>query len=761
MIYLGEFKDINDSLYTVRIITNGDSTSTTKVVLAETPVTTEIESDSHIYKPCKYSSSTIRILTNDYHFDLYSSKAQQNKVELIDYEGTVKWVGYLTPNLYNMGYESVEEEIELEAIDGLSTLQYIKFSPISGNKSVVSFLDLINYILGKCNCYTRFYVSKEVQKGQFYEPLLDKLVISEQNFYDEDGEPMTLQEVLEEICQYLGFTCIAKGNEVLFLDYDAIKKGMNNYYQYTIGNITTPSTVTLEQTKSIGGDDYTSNGATLSLDNVYNKVIVKDSLYAFEEIIPSLFNKDNIVNITASSDAELSTSTSVKNGAYGQVIGNNGNYTIAFIDKVYNEQKDKYKATCAVGVQYYRNDNYTLYDYTYSIHNTYSYTNTVGLKGAVLAKFFVQKLNKSDSDITKDMENILNGGTTLEKYLAANEISKFDYQDYLVLINPQDGHISNDDAASYPYFSTNVSNASALFGGSNAYILISGTMLFNSTRMGNETYPVPEDCIDPSEGRYHYKSDTMYLLAKLKWGNKYWDGSKWTTTDTTFQIPFSTETKNPRVDATLLKEHQIMNTVTWATGTDKKGYCIKCPSDNIMSGLPELTVYKPMDFMVSETEYIPNFYPTSVMFLKNFSIEAFIGDPTFNDDKETDTEYTNIIDDEYVEELGEIECKICTWDNKAPNYSAVGYKEGSSIYYIDSIYNKATGQYLRAEEHIIYRLVNQYSTPSVKLNLSLTNDINVYAKLTDKWLEGKEFIVDGAEIDWAMNKCQVNLIEKK
>ena len=54
-------------------------------------------------------------------FDIYSATAQQNKVEL--YQGnSLKWVGYTTPNLYTMGYECQIEELEIEAIDGLSTL---------------------------------------------------------------------------------------------------------------------------------------------------------------------------------------------------------------------------------------------------------------------------------------------------------------------------------------------------------------------------------------------------------------------------------------------------------------------------------------------------------------------------------------------------------------------------------------------------------------------------------------------------------------
>ena len=757
MIYKGIFKDINNIEYTIKITTNGDSSSTTNVVLAATPITTEWEtSDSHIYKPAKYSSSTVRILSSDYMFDIYSATAQQNKVELLQGDVT-KWVGYTTPNLYSMGYESDIEELEIETIDGLSTLQYYKYTPIGESKGIVKFIDIIDNLLSKCNCYNSYYISNVSVLNGTTDSLIDKCVISENNFFDEDGDAMTCQEVLEHICQFLGLTCIAIGNSVYFLDYDAIKNDKNTYNKYTIGNTSTFTTVTLSQSKAIEGIDYTNNGGQISLDNVYNKVIVKDSLYTFEDVIPNIFDKDSLTNITANSDSTLSSSNAVNNGAYGEIVSGTDGNTIAFIDKVYNEQKDKYKDTCAVGVQYYKNPNYKLYDYTNTSKTNYNYTDTTKMRGAILGKFFVKKLSKSDSDITNDMEQILAGGTTLEKYLAANEISKFDYNDYLVLIN-NNNHISNDNAVSYPYFETSIDNASSLFGGENAYLLISGSMLFNSTKMGNETYPVPSDCIDPSEGRYHFSSDSMYMLAKLQWGNQYWNGSSWQTNSCTFNIYFSSDETDPRVDACLMKELNIKNTVTWKTGSDKKGYCIKCPSNYLMNGMPKLTVYKPMDFTVKGEG---NYYPTSVMFLKNFSIEAFIGDPTFSNDNETDTEYTNVINEDFVEEMDNIEFKICTWDNKAPNYSAVAYINNNNYIYLDTYKHNGTNQLLRAEEHLIYRLVNQYSTPSTVLSLNLKNDINVYSTVTDKWLPNKVFIVDSMSIDWEMNNTNYKLIEKK
>jgi len=44
-----------------------------------------------------------------------------------------------------MGFVEEREEVEIECIDALSTLQYIKYQ--SDNKNVVTFLDIIRKLL--------------------------------------------------------------------------------------------------------------------------------------------------------------------------------------------------------------------------------------------------------------------------------------------------------------------------------------------------------------------------------------------------------------------------------------------------------------------------------------------------------------------------------------------------------------------------------------------------------------------------------------
>ena len=82
MIYNGYFRDIKDSLYTVRITTENGNVAK-KVTLSDTPFVTEMdESNDTIYTPAKYQTGTIEVVNSDYMFDVYSGKAQGTKVEL-------------------------------------------------------------------------------------------------------------------------------------------------------------------------------------------------------------------------------------------------------------------------------------------------------------------------------------------------------------------------------------------------------------------------------------------------------------------------------------------------------------------------------------------------------------------------------------------------------------------------------------------------------------------------------------------------------
>ena len=779
MIYKGQFKDINDQLYTVKITTEKNGNLTKNITLGGSPFTTEMDSSGDIiYKPAKYQSAKCNIITPDYNFDIYAAKAQSTKIELLDDKNNIQWIGYVEPNLYNMGFVEEREEIEISAIDALSTLQYLKYE--SDYKKIVSFSYIINKILKQCKAYKRFYVSNNTHIST--NPILNDLFISEQNFFDDkkDDETdvdvaWTCKDVLEEICQFLGLTAIADKDTVWFLDYDAIKNKKGTYYKYEIDN-DTPTLVSVFDEVKIDAKDYADSGASLSLDNVYNKVKVVDDLYTFDSVIPDLYKTAK--NITKNSDSLLSSSDNINNGMYGEVVSKGNNNLIVLIDRVQNPQKNNYTKFNAVFVQYYDNPNYIFYKYDVngkditSQVKSLNYTDTKTMYGATIAKFCVKEMQQVIFKNWDEFMDFMTKGKltmSLDDWLINNEFSKVSFQNCILMRNPSQSHISNENLTSYPYFKTNLSDNNSLLGGENTNLVISGSYMYHY--FDEDPYPIPAGQVDISEGRY--AMDETYLVAKVEWGGLFWSGDKskgdngWVSTDTTFQIPYmpnNASRDEKRADATMFRDLKFINTVSWRIGTNEEGYLITLPKNKVMGGLPTLTVYKPYDptyYSAKSGKNKDRYYLHSCVFLKNFQFKAIVSDPTFNNLNDSDTVYTNEINNEYVKELGEIKFKICTWDNKKPNYSSVVYKDSNGFQYVDKVYNDVLGTRCRQEEHLINRICKQYSTESVILQLPLKNNIEIYNLYTNKTINDKLFIVDSLNKDYRYNSVDVKLIEKK
>lgn len=695
----------------------------------------------------------------------------------------LEWTGYVTPNLYDMGFDEYLEEISVECIDALSTLQYIKYTPVTQQKDITSFISIIDHIIKQCNAYKYFYISDNIQSTvSGSESITENLYISEQNFFNEKDEGQTdndvawtCKEVLEEICKFLGVTCIAEGDSVYFIDYDAVKSGRNSYYRYNVDDPTKSKLITISATKKIVASDYSENGATLSLDNIYNKATVKADLYDYDNIFPDFF--DNTKNITVE-DTKLNADDSVYYLAE-YVAGKDP--MITFLNWVGGGQKSG--SINSAFVKYYKSNDVKTYMYDSNGNEVsldkLNYTDTMKINGAVLAKQDVTKLkdetNFLDWKVLKMAINkqITEENKPLDQILQMCGKSTLSFSNYVFMFNNSNNHISNDDILKYPFLTTTVKDTTMFFGGDNAYVVISGELYFHS--MPAYPYKLPADEVDISNGRKKFDENKYYLLCQLQIGNKFWNGDEWKEDNTTtFKLPITkdyTQKGWNRYDHIMYKDWKFQNTVNWRMGLNKAGYVVKIP--HILTGMPTLTIYKPMDFGGETNEYKSIFVA-----LKNFKMESVIGDKTFSGKNEYDTEYTNVIDETYVNELDKIDFKINTWDNKKANYSCVAYRDSTGNFnYVDTLYNRAlqtemigTTRYnnttsqdgaLRMEEQLIYKITKQYKTPSVKLELNLRNNIVPYMKCTDTTINNKDFIVDAINKDYRNNKATITIIEKK
>ena len=831
MIYEGKFADIEGTVHTVRLFTgwspsyNANNDTVVPITLGETPVVTTMDSgDDTIYKPMKGTGATIQIVTEGYLFDIYSPTAQGTKVMVTGLSNIVEWVGFVTPNLYDMGYQAIQT-IEIECIDGLSTLQYIKYTPIDETKAVHSFREIVNHILAQCNCYNRFYVSDNTGIPGVNDYLLDNLYISECNFFDSKSDEKktdadvawTCQEVLEQLAQFIGCSAIAYGTTVYFVDYDAVKadNGAPRWLNYTIGSDADPHAVATSLPPIVieKGLHYEGN-AKLSIGDVFNKITVKCKLNDYDDVLPDFFDgAENITKADPFMECPKTTNNNIGDDSvkmFGDVVenaaGNSSGDTntkmLVFVD--INGKADNSNTfesptwMSGVFIKYLANPNITCHKYLYNgstwndvtdNYPTLCYTDTLALSGAFMVRsevlwMRVVNLLSIYTQAAKDCDDIYKfiKDYTNEKNVGETS-SRLNLDDYILLVNPiaDQPNYSNSptehmyDTTAYPFITTELADTAALYGGKNAYYVISGGVLWDGATK-NSNYPIDSsnEKIDINTGRKDISQQRAYLRCKLQQDDMWWDGEQWTESESIFKLYFVKEnTEELRADANMFKELNIVNTVTWDMGLTEKGYAIPVPG--VLTGTPKLTILNPMDFGGSSS------YPARMIALKGFKMKAVIGDPSYSDVMDSDTEYTNIINPDYVSEAQEVEFEVCTWDNKKPNYSCVATVIDYELAYVDRLtntalatdaqsvtyYHGASGAVsdgtLRAEEWMVLRLSKQYSTPTKVFEVSLKVPMNMLdpGRYFSSPTLGCSFVVDKFECDIKNRKTNLKLVEKR
>ena len=123
--YIGRYKDTNDSLWVISISNPNYSGTYKELKMADNPLIISYSCNDDIFKPVKYSSATVRVLTSEILKYLYSANCDISVI--ITKDGSEYWRGWVTPNLYSQDYWSQADEIEINCIDYLSGLQYRKY----------------------------------------------------------------------------------------------------------------------------------------------------------------------------------------------------------------------------------------------------------------------------------------------------------------------------------------------------------------------------------------------------------------------------------------------------------------------------------------------------------------------------------------------------------------------------------------------------------------------------------------------------------
>lgn len=717
MKYTGSFVSLNEDKYRVEIDSGGSGTAT--ITFSSNPCIVEWNSDE-LFKPIKYSSATFEYISDQLHTDLFAAKPLQNVVKLYNNSNNIVWQGYVTPNVYDNSFDFAIDTKSIECIDGLAVLEYVDYTTIGGGaKKVVNVLDVIKHCLNKTGLtYTYLFISDNVKVDNtqwtditFPVPsksYLNICYISECNFFDEDGIPMKCKEVLEEICKYFNLTMYVEGQKVYMVDYCAIKNSFNEYWQYDLVNNTFVDT-NLSKSHTISNSTELVDSSNISIGNTYNKVSVEADIYPFEKMIPDMF--DDVEQIGDLYYNWLND----KDGYIFYMFLNNPNY------KSYYYNKSTYASVTPSAVNYDTIQNYF---------------------GATLVKH------------------------SFQQYGDPGIINTVNWSDYLLIHLHQSGSASYDKLK---IFETNVSDLDErILANFNNYLVIDGT----ATYYDIEDYTAK---VEHSRKNDDYADSKVTIPCSLCYGGSSWyNGTGWQTTECIFDLPFYSAKDR---DHYIGKDFDVRNNIMWYDGIESSTGR-KIQLDTGMSNLANLkfTMYAPT---TPNTDYRLDY-----IFIKDFSIKVEtsknsynysggnISDFTYADElsndntKDTNVVYENVIDEDYTEEMSSIKNKITTFTKEQVANSTVAFSINDTtenLFYAKTVQIESlSNEIMKEEEYTVNRLVEQYSTPSLILDINLWDNLPMYSLISNSIIDSeKMFVINSKSIDLRQGITTYNLIEKK
>lgn len=270
--YFGEFYSRQGILWRIEISQPSDEPLTAKEVRFPGSGALEIEwSNTDKLEPVISSSATLVLrCTNDREYTgLYTEEVGSIRLNIYRNE-TFYWSGTLDPELYEEPF-AYEKEYDVP-------LSFSDFAPADRAKfagdGLYTLRELMNMALNSTGMYIagiEEYISTSMNLDGKGNPL-DEITLVADNFYDEDGEPNTMREVLEEVFRSLALRIVQKGGKLVVFDLNSIYTKL------------TPETIRWE-----------SDDATLGVDKVYNNVRVTFSPYDQIDLLNGNMDKEDFI----------------------------------------------------------------------------------------------------------------------------------------------------------------------------------------------------------------------------------------------------------------------------------------------------------------------------------------------------------------------------------------------------------------------------------------------------------------------------------
>lgn len=277
------FKDYKDNSYVVEIHRKGYTGEVAELTGATSCFVVSGTDDDFMYIPVRTSSATINMLDSDLLLDLYSINNQFAAVKLYK-NGLLEWTGYIRPEQFTQPYTNNPQNIGVECMSALATLENIEYETQSDNGTITLWRLLATLIDSAKGGYRGVYIPQSYgQNGN----VLEDINLIENNFTS--GE-MNCLEVMEAVCKFLNWTCHDIGGYLYFVDADW--EGVYRLYDETLSTYTdvNRNEVVLQDIGFNGSDSNTldvvpgyNKASVKAINNVFDSVIENEK---FEELKP-------------------------------------------------------------------------------------------------------------------------------------------------------------------------------------------------------------------------------------------------------------------------------------------------------------------------------------------------------------------------------------------------------------------------------------------------------------------------------------------
>lgn len=308
----GDFRDVNNVLYSVHILSDNDKTKELTIgekglFFSGSPISIETDIDD-TFQTIIRRSATINLVTSDYIGDkLFANNSRNIKVNIYK-EDLCIYAGFVEPNTFSQPFANGLEEFTINTTDALTTLQYYYYCNLKDyqqakkDASVKTFKEMLDKMLddilnidivegtGGCVYYD---LSKGIAKGKESTIFSDCSMSELYLLGDEADDVWTNEEVLEQMLQYLNLHIIQDGLDYYIFDWNSIKNRRADWYNMTLQSNIKVNPLVIEMT----GEMHSSNNTNLSISDVFNQVSLKCQLEAYEDVIKSPMDSDSLASL--------------------------------------------------------------------------------------------------------------------------------------------------------------------------------------------------------------------------------------------------------------------------------------------------------------------------------------------------------------------------------------------------------------------------------------------------------------------------------